>query len=314
MRYAWITTAAIITSLSVGVAAQATSAADPHAADRAEIRAHIESIFQAFIDGDVDKIFATHSEDWHGFLEGTRTPIKGIDEYMKANGIPWPRPAGAVSTPPGPPADGSVRGYLVKDFDLVFYTPELAVAHFIGDFIRTTGTTTTTTARYRISDIYAKRGGAWIQAGSNTVIDPAWRTELLSAPVTVPPQVRQQILSARDSVWRAYFANDRAALETLVSDDAIAINQSAGPWSHQSEIFAGAERVAADGSKLVRLEFPETEMQVYGSGLFIVLYTSYTYELERAGARTITSGRGTEIFVRRANRYVNVGWHLDALK
>src|SRR5437764_2288356 len=44
-------------------------------ADAAAIRAHIESIFQAFIDGDQDKIFATHSEDWRGFLEGSRSPI-----------------------------------------------------------------------------------------------------------------------------------------------------------------------------------------------------------------------------------------------
>jgi hypothetical protein len=66
-----------------------------HAADAAAIRAHIESIFQAFIDADIDKIFKTHSEDWRGFLEGSRTPIKGIDEYMRANGFEWPRAAGA---------------------------------------------------------------------------------------------------------------------------------------------------------------------------------------------------------------------------
>jgi len=39
----------------------------------------------------VDKIYATHTEDWRGFLEGSRVPIKGIDEYMKANGIDWPK-------------------------------------------------------------------------------------------------------------------------------------------------------------------------------------------------------------------------------
>src|SRR5215207_5339198 len=62
-------------------------------ADAAAIRAHIESIFQAFIDGDEEKIFATHSEDWRGLLEGYPTPIKGIDEYMRANGIEWPKAA-----------------------------------------------------------------------------------------------------------------------------------------------------------------------------------------------------------------------------
>ena len=65
------------------------------AADEAAIRAHIGSIFQAFIDGDEQKIFDTHSEDWRGLLEGYPTPIKGINEYMQANGIDWPKPANA---------------------------------------------------------------------------------------------------------------------------------------------------------------------------------------------------------------------------
>src|ERR1051326_5326660 len=72
-----------------------TANAQERPADVAAIRAHIESIFQAFIDGDDDKIFATHSEDWRGFLEGYPTPLKGIDESMRANGIDWPRPANA---------------------------------------------------------------------------------------------------------------------------------------------------------------------------------------------------------------------------
>ena len=94
------------------------------AADAAAIRAHIESIFQAFIDGDIEKIFATHSEDWRGLLEGTSTPIKGIDEYMRANGIEWPRPKDAPKT-----HALLSRGntYKIGDFDVHFYGPELAV-------------------------------------------------------------------------------------------------------------------------------------------------------------------------------------------
>src|SRR5215510_13817311 len=69
------------------------------AADAAAIRAHIESICQAFVDWDVDKIYATHTEDWRGFLEGTPLPIKGIDEYMRANGIDWPKDKGAKPSP-----------------------------------------------------------------------------------------------------------------------------------------------------------------------------------------------------------------------
>src|SRR5262249_24069753 len=69
-------------------------------ADAAAIRAHIESIFQAFLDGDVDKIYATHSEDWRGLLARARGAIKGLGGYIKGHGIDGARPRhGPNSTP-----------------------------------------------------------------------------------------------------------------------------------------------------------------------------------------------------------------------
>src|SRR5689334_14153359 len=191
------------------------------AADAAAIRAHIESIFQAFIDGDEDKIFATHSEDWRGLLEGSRTPIKGIDEYMRANGIEWPRPANAPKSQPYFPAGTT---YQVSDFDVHFYGPELAVANFFGEFQRKDGNTTITLRRFRIMDVYAKRKGSWIQVASHTVVDPAWRTEQMSRPTNLSPEIRQRILTAREAVWKAWFTNDRATLEKLIPEETIAID------------------------------------------------------------------------------------------
>jgi hypothetical protein len=282
---------------------------EDRAADAAAIRAHIESIFQAFIDGDVDKIHTTHSDDWRGFLEGSRVPIKGIDEYMRANGIEWPRPADAPKTIPYFPAG---TRYRVSNFDVHFYGPELAVASFFGDFERNVGDVTVTMRRFRIMDVYAKRKGSWIQAASHTVIDPDWRLEQMSKPATVTPQIREQILAAREAVWRAYFANDRAALERLIPDEAIAIDDGSSEWSNKTAILAGAKRFADSGGKLVRLEFPKTEMQIYGPA--IIVYTTYLCETEVKGKRATMSGRGTEIFVRRGNELVNAGWHLDSEK
>src|SRR5262245_42763018 len=121
--------------------AKTSVAKDDRAADAAAIRAHIESIFQAFIDGDEAKIFATHSEDWRGFLEGSRAPIKGIDDYMRANGIEWPKPA---NTPKSQPYYSSGTTYKVSDFDVHFYSAELAVANFFGEFQRKDGDATIT--------------------------------------------------------------------------------------------------------------------------------------------------------------------------
>lgn len=284
---------------------------DNRAADAAAIRAHIESIFQAFIDGDVDKIYATHSEDWRGILEGSPVPIKGIDEYMRANGLEWPRPANAHKFVHYYPTGTS---YKVSNFDVHFYSPELAVASFIGDFVGNAGNTPVTLRRFRIMDVYAKRKGGWIQVASHTVIDPEWRQEQMAQPLTVPPELRQQILTAREAVWRAYFTNDQAQLDKLVPADTIVLEGPLEkPFVKKAEILASAQQLAQSGNKLVRIEFPQTEMQMYGGT--VIIYTTYLYELENAqGERRVSQGRATEIFVRRQGVWVNPGWHMTQLK
>jgi len=121
--------------------------------------------------------------------------------------------------------------------------------------------------------------------------------------------MREQILKAREAVWRAYFANDRAALNRLIPEEAIAIDNGATEWSDRAKILAGAQDFAKNGGKLVWLEFPKTELQVYGNT--VIVYTTYRCEIEMNGQRTTQSGRGTEFFVWRGNELVNTGWHLD---
>lgn len=281
------------------------------AKDAAAIRAHIESIFQAFIDGDIEKIHATHSDDWRGLLEGTRTPIKGIDEYMRANGIEWPRPANAPKKmsyyPPG-------TRYRVDDFDVHFYNPELAVVNFLGGFERDINNAPVTLRRFRIMDVYAKRKGRWIQVASHTVVDPEWRQEQMAQPLPISPQLREQILTAREAVWRAFFTNDQTTLAKLVPADTIVLESSPEkPFVRQAEILQGAKDLAQNGTKLRRLEFPQTEMQVYGNTA--IIYTTYLYELEnKQGERHISTGRATEIFVYRNGAWINPGWHMAANK
>jgi ketosteroid isomerase-like protein len=284
--------------------------ADGRDADRAAIRAHIERICQAFIDGDVQTIHATHTEDWRGFLEGSRAPIKGIDAYMRANGIEWPQPAGAPRRPPNPNANT----FRLSDFDVLFYGADLAVVNFFVDFGRTTGDAFTTSTRYRIMDLYVRRQGQWNQAASHTVVDPAWRAAQLSGPATLPPPVRERLLAAREAVWRAYFTNDQATLQKLVPPETIVLDGPPDqPFVRQAEILESARQGAARGLKLVRLEFPETEIQVYGPTA--IVYTTYLYELETPqGQRETTRGKATEIFVYRDGAWVNPGWHLTPLK
>ena len=303
------TTISILTLcfLCLFVTKTSVASTDEREKDAAAIRAHIESIFQAFIDGDIEKIFATHSEDWRGLLDGSSTPIKGIDDYMRANGIEWPRPANAPKFTPYFPKGTT---YKMFDFDVHFYSPELAVANFLGEFQRQDGNRTVTLRRFRIMDVYAKRKGSWIQVASHTVVDPEWRAQQMSRPMNLTPEIRQHIVTAREAVWKAWFSNDRAALERLIPEETIAIDREG--WSDRAAIFAGAKRFADSGGKLVKLEFPKTEIQVYGNT--VIVYTTYLFETEVKGQRSTASGRATEMFVRRGDVLVNVGWHMDSCK
>ena len=62
----------------------------------------------------------------------------------------------------------------------------------------------------------------------------------------------------------------------------------------------------------MRLEFPKTEIQVYG--FTAVVYSNYVYEIEQDGKRSVNSGRVTEVFVSRNGAWVNPSWHMDSGK
>src|SRR5260370_10370701 len=76
----------------------AVHAQDDRAADREAIRAHIDSIFQAFIKKDAKALRATHALNWLGYLEGSRTMIKGIESYMEWNQVDPKSPYGMKSS------------------------------------------------------------------------------------------------------------------------------------------------------------------------------------------------------------------------
>jgi ketosteroid isomerase-like protein len=142
-----------------------------------------------------------------------------------------------------------------------------------------------------------------VSARAQTSPPGAWQPHALS------PAEKKALLEAREAVWRAFFTNDQAQLDKLVPADAIALEGPLDkPFARKTEILESAKQLAQSGDKLVRLEFPQTEMQVYGATA--IIYTTYLYELENAkGERHTSRGRATEIFVRRQGAWVNPGWH-----
>jgi hypothetical protein len=266
--------------------------------DRDEIRSHIDRIFRAYMKKDRVTIEETHSAEWRGFLGASRSIIRGIGGYMEG--------ADAFLKSPV-----RIAGYRFEDFDLQFYG-DVGLVSYIADVDIEVGEKPPTLekTRYRSIDVYARKNGHWTQVASHLNTHPDVVEARMQEPQTVSTAAREEILRTRESVWRAFFANDRAKLEQLIPEDAIAINAAEEEWHRRASILEGASELARSGARLVSLEFPRTEIQIFGAT--IILYTSYRYELETGGSREIYTGRGTEIFVNRAGRLLNVGWHLDS--
>ena len=278
--------------------AQATSPAnDGRDKDRAEIRAHIDSIFQAFITKDAAKLRATHHQNWLGYLEGSRTMIHGVDGYMGTTYVDPSSPYG-------------MKSYKMREFDMIF-KGDAAFVCFVADVEANTpnGPSKRT---LRISDFYTKQDGQWIQTGSDTELHPESVEDQQSTPRSLSDQGKKRLLDAREAVWRAYFSNDRAALERLIPEETVTIEASDNNWGNRKTVLDGAAQFAKGGGKLVKLEFPKTEIQVYGNTA--VVYSNYSYEIETGGQRYQQAGRVTEVFVLRKGQWVNPGWHMDSGK
>src|SRR5437762_13435391 len=143
---------------------------DDRAADREAIRAHIDSIFQAFIKKDAAALRATHAQNWLGYLEGSRTMIKGVDGYMEWNDV-------------DPKSRYGMKSYQLREFDMIFkgdaafvcFVPEIDAMTPNGPYHRV----------LRICDFYTKNDGKWIQRGSDTALHQESVEEQLAAPRTV---------------------------------------------------------------------------------------------------------------------------------
>jgi ketosteroid isomerase-like protein len=130
--------------------------------------------------------------------------------------------------------------------------------------------------------------------------------------VTANPDEGSTLLKVREAVWRSWFANDAKTLIELVPPETIVISAGEKQWKHQAAVLQSAAEFHAQGGKLIRLEFPHTEVQQFGE--VAILYSEYRLETEMHGKRSVSSGRATEIFVRHNGQWTNPGWHTDEEK
>jgi ketosteroid isomerase-like protein len=122
----------------------------------------------------------------------------------------------------------------------------------------------------------------------------------------------EQLLRVRETVWRAWFAGDTKRIEELVPPKTIVISAGEGKWKSRADVVRTAVEFHAKGGKLLRLEFPRTEIQHFGN--VAIVWSRYALEMEVDGKRSSSSGRVTEIFVWQHGRWTNPGWHTDEEK
>jgi ketosteroid isomerase-like protein len=137
-------------------------------------------------------------------------------------------------------------------------------------------------------------------------------TVFVASGWTATPNDQKDLLKTREAVWRFWFAGDTESLKRLVPADTIAISSGEEKWHNQAEILQQSAQFHASGGKLLRLEFPRTEVRRYGN--VAILYSQYLLELETGGKQSTSSGRVTEVFVLHDGMWTNPGWHTDSEK
>lgn len=285
----------VMWSLAFTPSAAAQSTPPDRSADAAAIRAHIESICQAFVDKDRKKLEETHGKDWRGFTPWSGHVIRGLDGYMNE-----------ATFEPGTPKGQGMVGYRMSDFDAVFYG-DTAVASFVLDLDLVYGTEKST-QKLTLVDVYNKGPNGWIQVASNTSLHPEEIDRQMSRTHGLSDSDRKALFAAREAVWRAWFAGDTAALSKLVPPELITIEPESETFGTYTSTLAGSRGFAASGGKLLRLVFPRTELQAYGNT--VILYTTYEMDLFAGGKSTTARGVATEVFVRRNGEWINTGWQL----
>src|SRR5947209_4060240 len=155
-----------------------------------------------------------------------------------------------------------MKTYKILKFEMIFKA-DAAFVCFVADVESVTPNGPYHRA-LRISDFYTKTNGQWIQNGSDTALHQESLEEQLASPRPLGDQMKKRLFDAREAVWRAYFAGDRAALEKLIPEETIAIEVGGNTWSNRQTILEGSTQFAKSGGKLLKLEFPKTEIQMYG--------------------------------------------------
>ena len=133
----------------------------------------------------------------------------------------------------------------------------------------------------------------------------------IALPLTAQtPTTAQQLIAARDTVWRAWFANDTVLLRRFIPQSAAAAERGETlKWSDRGAIFAGARQIARSGAKLEQLDFVGTEIDASGNSAMV--RSRFRYIIRRGSNVDTSAGLAAEVFVREKGRWLNPFWQLE---
>ena len=126
------------------------------AAAAAEIRSHVEALFEAFLAKDRNALRNGRAEDWRGFQIPSTTLIRGVDDYMVDLETALQNVA--------------VTRYEFLDFEVDVHTDVALVYYVARDWL--SSPEGETTILVRALDVYGLKDGGWIQIGSNICLVP----------------------------------------------------------------------------------------------------------------------------------------------
>ena len=124
------------------------------------------------------------------------------------------------------------------------------------------------------------------------------------------PSLEQQLVAARDTVWRAYFRSDTTLLRRYIPPAAAVVEGSAEVrWSDRGDIMRSAGRMIDSKSRFIDVVFSNT--QIAPSGHSALVQSNYAIIRESNGRRDTTRGRATELFVKQGATWINPYWQLE---
>lgn len=126
------------------------------AAAAAEIRSHVEALFEAFLAKDRNALRDGRAKDWRGFQIPSTTLIRGVDDYMVDLETALQNVA--------------VTRYEFLDFEVDVHSDVALVYYVARDWL--SSPEGETTILVRALDVYGLKDGGWIQIGSNICLVP----------------------------------------------------------------------------------------------------------------------------------------------